>query len=428
MAWHRIGTPALLAAALAVAGPSPRAQAGDVQNVTPTVVPDWSGLSMDFFPLVPGPVTQPVLTVADVTDAHAQFIADPFLMHVGPTWYLFFEVTTPLGKIALATSPDGLHWQYQHIVLAEPFQLSFPSVFEVDGEYYMTPETTAKSSVRLYKATSFPDSWTHVADLVTGRPYADPTVFRYDERWWMFVGNGSSDSCFVFSSTVLDSGWAPHPSSPIVAGNRGRARPAGRGVVLSGNRLFRITQNDTPTYGRAVRVFQVDVLTTTQYQEHEIAASPIVQASGSGWNANGMHSCDPWWDGDHWIAAVDGYSGSTWSIGIYTSPAISGAGPAAPAPGAAGVAMHSAPNPFQSTTRITCEFPARRPAAVGRLAIFDARGRLVVSRPAPWPAGGSASFAWDGTDRFGRRVPAGVYSCTLDLDGNTATTRIVVAR
>jgi flagellar hook assembly protein FlgD len=79
-------------------------------------------------------------------------------------------------------------------------------------------------------------------------------------------------------------------------------------------------------------------------------------------------------------------------------------------------------------TRITADFPARHPVTSGRLAIFDARGRLVVSRPVPWPPGGSASFAWDGTDRLGLRVPAGVYSCTLELDGRTATTRIVVAR
>jgi hypothetical protein len=427
--WHPIVLTTLLVTALATAGPAtphPARVAATDTLASPVVVPDWTGYSMDFFPLVPAPVSQPVLTTADVNDAHALFLADPFLMHVASTWYMFFEATTPIGKIGLATSTDGLHWQYQHLVLAEPFQLSFPNVFQVDGTYYMTPETTARNAVRLYKATNFPDGWTHVADLVSGRPYADPSIFRYHERWWMFVGNGSSDSCFVFSSATLDSGWTAHPYSPIVAGNRGRARPAGRGVVLANDRLFRLTQNDTPTYGRAARVFQVDVLTTTNYQEHEIAASPIVQASGTGWNSNGMHTCDPWWDGDHWLAAVDGYNGSTWSIGIYTSPTIAGVPLGDAAPGAA--RLQGSPNPCRGVVHITGEFPAWRAASAGRLTIFDVRGRCLVSRAVPWRAGGSVDCRWDGTDGSGQRVPAGVYSCTIESNGHTATTRIVVAR
>jgi hypothetical protein len=76
-------------------------------------------------------------------------------------------------------------------------------------------------------------------------------------------------------------------------------------------------------YGQAVRAFQVDTLTYTAYAEHEIPQSPIVQASGSGWNKDGMHTVDPWWIGNGWLVVVDGvnYSPSeVWSIGIYVTP------------------------------------------------------------------------------------------------------------
>ena len=190
-------------------------------------LPDWTTLSPDFFPLSPGSYSQPVLRAADVTDATAIFVADPFLLHEADTWYMFFEVTTPMGKIALATSPDGMNWTYQQIVLGESFQLSYPYVFKHQGDYYMTPESSVRHSVRLYRAVSFPDSWQYVGDLVHGGNFADPTVFEFQDRWWMFVGTATSDSCFLYTSDSLTNHWTLHPQSPIVAGNRGRARPGG---------------------------------------------------------------------------------------------------------------------------------------------------------------------------------------------------------
>jgi hypothetical protein len=34
------------------------------------------------------------------------------------------------GEIGLATSEDGLKWDYKQVVLNEPFHLSYPYVFE----------------------------------------------------------------------------------------------------------------------------------------------------------------------------------------------------------------------------------------------------------------------------------------------------------
>ncbi len=104
--------------------------------------------------------------------------------------------------------------------------------------------------------------------------------------------------------------------SPIVRDDKSKARPAGRTIVFDGHRVIRLAQRSDHSYGEAVRAFEVDVLTPTTYHESEIPESPILSASGQGWNATGMHTCDPWWTGDHWLAAVDGIQ-QLWSIGIY---------------------------------------------------------------------------------------------------------------
>jgi hypothetical protein len=385
--------------------------------------PDWSAIEPVFFPLSPALPEQPVLTAADVSDAPAYFVADPFLIHTPALWHMFFEVTVPMGRIAHATSLDGLKWKYQSIVLVEPFQLSYPSVFEFGGEYWMTPESATQNAVRLYRADPFPDSWTFVADLTTGRAFADPQLFRYGGRWWMFVGNAGSDMCWLYSSETLEAGWTEHPLSPLIAGNRGRARPGGRAVVLSGDRLFRLAQNASPTYGRALRVFQVDVLTPTAYFEHEVPESPILQATGlGGWNSDGMHQCDPWWVGDHWLAAVDGLWHSSWSIGIYRTASIATGAPFAEV--RPGVRLECAPNPFVVATELGWETPAR----TARLCIYDPAGRLLLSRTWRRAPGERGRFTWDGTDAAGRPVAAGIYYCELRAGEQATTTRVVRMR
>src|SRR5437016_1587707 len=87
-------------------------------------------------------LSNPVLTRESVNDVSARFVADPFMILVDDIWHMFFEVLnqqTNKGEIGLATSDTGHVWVYQQIVLTEQFHLSYPYVFEWDGEYYMTP-------------------------------------------------------------------------------------------------------------------------------------------------------------------------------------------------------------------------------------------------------------------------------------------------
>ena len=116
--------------------------------------------------------SNPVISAVDVTDVPARFVADPFMVHVDGLWHMFFEVLnnqSNKGDIGRATSRDGLTWRYERIVLQEPFHLSYPYVFRWKDDFYMTPETLGANAVRLYRATSFPDQWTLVKDLIPGR-------------------------------------------------------------------------------------------------------------------------------------------------------------------------------------------------------------------------------------------------------------------
>jgi len=263
------------------------------------------------FMLSPEPqITNPVLSRDDVSDVPAAFVADPFMIKVAGRWYMFFEVMnirSDKGEIGLAVSVNGLSWKYRQIVLDEPFHLSYPYVFDWHGNHYMIPETLEAGAVRLYKADSFPTRWSYTCPLLEG-PGADPSIFRFRDRWWLFVCSTpyQHDTLRLYFADNLLGPWVEHPCSPIVAGNQRIARPAGRVLVL-GDRVIRFTQDCYPTYGSQVRAFEISLLTPDDYHEQEVMESPILKGSGKGWNSLGMHNVDlHLLRKRHWIACVDG--------------------------------------------------------------------------------------------------------------------------
>lgn len=252
----------------------------------------------------------PVLTKDHVTDVPAAFVADPFMLHRDNTHYMFMEVMNAesrRGEIGLATSDNALSWSYKHLVIREPFHLSYPYVFEWDDAIYMVPETIGAGAITLYKADEFPTRWSRHASLISGR-FADPSIVRHADRWWLFACPTpyQHNTLHLYSADDLLGPWSEHPWSPIVRNDPRRARPAGR-ILKFANKLFRFAQDCVPTYGSAVRTFEILQLTRATYAEIEIGHGPVLKATGHGWNANGMHQIDAQQRPDGtWLACVDG--------------------------------------------------------------------------------------------------------------------------
>ena len=259
----------------------------------------------------PRNIKNPVLTADDVTDSNAWIVADPFMIQENSIWYMFFEVWNYIdhqADVAVATSYNGFNWTYKQIVINEPnTSLSYPQVFKWDNEFYMIPASYGEEGVRLYKAINFPYNWSFEGNLIEGS-FCDPTIFRYNNMWWMFVCSTPKkmDTLSIYYSDNLKGPWAEHPENPIIKGDPNIARPGGRVIVLD-NQIIRYTQDDYPTYGNQIRAFIITQLTPSVYEEEEYE-TPILKGSGTGWNADGMHTIDPHQiEENQWIACVDGY-------------------------------------------------------------------------------------------------------------------------
>ena len=265
-----------------------------------------------------GQIVNPVLTPDDITNVDSEFVADPFMIYANKHWYLFFEVMNKKsgqGDLGFATSDDAIKWKYQKIILDEPFHLSYPDVFFDGKDFYMIPETGVTKSVRLYKATDFPSQWKFEKTLMKGLNFLDPTIFKYKNKWWLFIETNpkGAGTLRLYYSDDIHGPWKEHPKSPIVKDDANISRPGGR-VIFFNNKIFRVAQDDWPTYGNQLRIFEIDRLTTSEYNEHELHDIPVFGPKNSNkqvkiphWRSEGMHQLDAHKiSNGNWIACVDG--------------------------------------------------------------------------------------------------------------------------
>jgi hypothetical protein len=248
----------------------------------------------------------PSLQASDVTDVPASFIADPFILFQDSKYYMFFEVldkSLGRGFIGLASSENGDRWTYERIVIKENFHLSYPYLIKHNNSIYMIPESIGANRVLLYKAKNFPYEWGIVRELLCGK-YDDPSIFQYNNKWWMFAGQNGR--LHLFASDHLEGQWIEHPKSPLISENLNISRPGGR-VIVEENEIYRYTQDGEPYYGSAVRAFKVKELSEVEYKEEEVS----LVLSGSkklDWRKDGMHHIDQLKVADNqWLIAVDGH-------------------------------------------------------------------------------------------------------------------------
>lgn len=220
------------------------------------------------------------------------FMADPFVVRNDENFYVFYEEMPPQmnstwGDIAVLHSTDLEHWKRIGVALDEPFHLSFPNVFEYDGDWYMLPESTAIKELRLYKATEFPLKWSCSATLVKDDYCVDAALLHQDSLWFLLYN--SSKGLRLCYSESLSSGWTEHPMTPIRPMDGGQeTRPAGNFIKYNDS-LYYVVQRHDGNYGTSAVVYRIDSLTTTFFGDCRLAENPIVEKHGKRWARDGMH-------------------------------------------------------------------------------------------------------------------------------------------
>ena len=204
-----------------------------------------------------------------------RFWADPIPVVADGRRYVFFEefiTSLPHAHICVAEIDERGAFGTPRRVLERPYHLSYPFVFQHDGEWYMIPETLQQRTVELYRATRFPDEWTLDRTLLSNVAAVDATVAEIDGRWWMFVGvraPGAKEASLldIYHAASPLGPWQPHALNPVKIDVRS-ARPAGP-LFRHNGQWYRPAQCGAPTYGSATVVNRIVELTPTTFREVE---------------------------------------------------------------------------------------------------------------------------------------------------------------
>jgi len=233
-------------------------------------------------------INYPLINADDVTDCNASFVADPFLVKADK-FYLFFEIKNidkNRGVIGFASSEDGLNYNYEKIVLEENFHLSYPSLYKINNQWFMIPESGENEDVRLYSTDNFPYDWKLKKTLLKGRNFADSTIIFFNDLWYLFVSDATNSILEIYYSDKFDGEYKPHQKNPIYE-NKKIARPAGYLFEFKG-KLYRFSQDCSRRYGEKVNMFEVTKLTPFEYEEKFIKHI-FTPVAGVNWNAKKTH-------------------------------------------------------------------------------------------------------------------------------------------
>lgn len=227
--------------------------------------------------------------------AHSYW-ADPFVVRRGEQCHIFFEeyfFATRRGVISHVCVDDPkpgavLRDLKSTMIIDQPHHLSYPFLFEHNGELFMIPESSAARTVEAWRATDFPLRWERAATLFSDVSAADTSLLQYNGRWWLFTNLDSSGTrdhrseLHAFHADDPIAGpWVPHALNPVVADAR-CGRMAGGFLTAADGRPIRCGQVQGRRYGQEVSYRLITELTETAYSETPIdGVAPLTVSKGA---------------------------------------------------------------------------------------------------------------------------------------------------
>ena len=205
--------------------------------------------------------------------------ADPFLFVKNGTLYLFYEQlysgNFEKGRIAMTKTSDLIHWTNPVVVLSQSYHLSFPFVFEDEGEVYMIPESNESDTICLYRANDDLTGFSFVRKLVEQTRtkdicfnYCDSHILKKDGIYYLFTSvsyNWKYNLELFYTDDLLNGEFIKHSMSPVCQGNEfGRC---GGSIIHLDDSYYRITQDCHARYGENVSIIKIDEISSQDYKE-----------------------------------------------------------------------------------------------------------------------------------------------------------------
>lgn len=206
-----------------------------------------------------------------------RFWADPFPIEWDDRRFVFFEdyvYANGRAHISMMEVGGDGSWSDPIQVMDPGYHVSYPFMFEWQGELLMIPETVDQRRVELWRCVRFPDRWERDRVLLDGVRAVDATLAEIDEQWCMFVniaveGSRDFEELHLFTAADPRGPWLPHRCNPVKSDVRS-SRPAGRLFQWNGT-WHRPAQDGSGRYGRAVAINRIRHMDSSRFEEDVVA-------------------------------------------------------------------------------------------------------------------------------------------------------------
>lgn len=188
-----------------------------------------------------------------IPNSWRSWAADPFVVEYQDSVYVFAELFDYLkrrGSIGYTCLEKG-KWKPWKVIIDEPFHMSYPNVFQRDGEYFMIPETSADRTLRLYRAVSFPDRWELDRVIASDVAYVDTTLIRWNDALYAMTTDIADPSKHRDLLLKLDENWNILSIEEIKENRTELSRCAGNFLSWKDG-ILRVSQNCDGHYGKAL--------------------------------------------------------------------------------------------------------------------------------------------------------------------------------
>ncbi len=196
--------------------------------------------------------------------------ADPFPFYKDSIYYIFVEIfdyKNGRGTIGMSLLINGKASSVKE-VLKEEFHLSYPNVFEYNGEIYMIPETKEAKQIRLYKSKEFPFKWNLDKVLLDNIEVVDSSFLITNNKLFIINYDISKDPFFT-RTFVLNMNTKTLQELHLDKSNYTNDRPGGNFININGIKYHPV-QDSTHFYGEQLNIFEVEIFNETLFLEKNI--------------------------------------------------------------------------------------------------------------------------------------------------------------
>lgn len=203
-----------------------------------------------------------------IRDNKRYWTADPFLIEKDGRYYLFFEAFDRLQKKGLLgyreVSKDKIG--DINIVYESKTHLSFPFIYEENGDLYIIPESSKEHQLYRLKCESFPDKWEKDTTLIYD-DLVDTVLFKKDGINYYISERVDSNNYFDRIDLFYEQeGKIIECKNNPVKSDIDNARGAGKIFEFEG-KLVRPAQNCGNAYGEKLNFNEVLELSTSSFNE-----------------------------------------------------------------------------------------------------------------------------------------------------------------